>query len=665
MLFTEHDKKNAETRASLRASEFYDSSEPSLSKSKTESTYYANIARPKVVEPVIDLSKVLEKWIPVAKLVKTYYEKSYIFGFLKISEIFEIEGDVVSQLESVKDIIMDMNYSIYLAEIKGPNMRFWPANDFGEATLEKITELRKTDPGILRMLDCSVETLENSIFLDEALALRFAGSKTILMQPAAAEKEGWVSAIRLSCYENGKINEIYTVERFTTEIGNTVSRYPKPSFCGEVRVFHLGDSNWKKMACYARNGATSMRERFLKENQLEESGEMIFFQAMTAKKELVFAISHIILVHFLSPDFTSESNSGGQCIRIEGNVIFGKKFRKNERNGHVDYVVLQIGSFQDLCTFFKSIVYNFNLHVARGGLESKPIRIQKPPMPPQNLYLEIKDVVQGTIDPSLLLSKKRYEKLLQTKQPELFRRQPDMDLARDLNTALAYIPEENIENQKEEKQKWVFESSEESSEKINDENSEEESGSDDIIDRSDVSKDSEDEPIGPQLGIKEQKKEVIPAPDMTALEKVDYSVATKVEEEEIVVPTFVKFGGLLARPTKEIRQQQAVQQRQEYYVKLQQQQRKMRFEAEEKARKEKLLNASTENMYNQLKSQRIKEQEDVEEERIRVMRDQISSSDADSDPKVYNEESDSESSHEILEVSRRKRPSRPNSRQIQ
>lgn len=297
----------------------------------------------------------------------TYSEKLYVSGFLYKKNEFQPDGKPFVYSNSNK------KWTKWWLELWGPVLKFWqaplttPPPSSTEEVIQKelapspafIDELKANQkvPNYINISD-SITELESKP-LDDSQKLppfpyryTFALSTTrlnlfVLASPTLDSAKSWVAAIRLSCFEQSKLNELYSY-RLLRGPAFTQSWYdfhydaknpttPKKSifYDGYMQARLNYAKEWKRYYVVIMSENKKKKKMFQKRpiiNSLsdmssKDSGHICFYleKEDAKRKQPIIEIDDVSQVYAVWPEKPEivEAGAGG-VVKVEGNILFSK-----------------------------------------------------------------------------------------------------------------------------------------------------------------------------------------------------------------------------------------------------------------------------------------------------------------------------------------------------
>ena len=439
----------------------------------------------------------------------TYSEKLYVSGYLYKKNEFQPDG---------KPFVYNnpnQKWTKWWVELWGPVLKFWqapltnPPPSSTEEVIQKelapsskfIDKLKANQkvPNYINISDSITEL--SSVHLDDSndnppypFRYTFSLSTTrlnlfILACPTLDSAKSWVAAIRLSCFEQSKLNELYSYRLLRGPNFSNVwysSHYdPKNPTLPKKAIFYDGyiqarlnyAKEWKRYyVVITSENKKKKKKMFQKRNTIinslssnnlfDDGGHICFYNEKddAKKKQPLIEINSVSQVYAVWPEKTEivEAGAGG-VVKIEGNILFSKDLVlprrdfSNHPNSKFDerpestFALFMLPNIIDLAKCIISIIGSFSLSPYGSigkqdpsvGDGSKDIGLLTDEIP-ENLdptevdirtwgllYLstpEIQNVIKEN-DTSLLKSKNDFAKILKEKRN--FRLNKDLESFRN------------------------------------------------------------------------------------------------------------------------------------------------------------------------------------------------------------------------------------------
>lgn len=336
-------------------------------------------------------------------LMEEYTEKVYLEGYLHKRNDLNSNG---SSCGSKK-------WSLWYVELCGPVLTLWDAESKGNKDVYP-QYINITDSTVVNESRLTAETRPNLFSLNSAGANRF------LLQAATREETNrWILAIRLSCFECSRIQEIYTKLFISRPQFKSMLESKKPNGTttteGFVQVRFPGATGWKKFWAVVSN--FKVEKRLFNKKTVPTNGQVMFFETRKAKYPMM-TLENVVQVYTVYPESPKLINMA-TLFKLEGSLY------KNKPNGRGQQLVSASSSALMMSSNTNELVQWLVGSFDAFKLYGRPATLLQDPKNPQSLnfaesiglFLELDEVesVDAGHGSTLLGSKKEFTALLQQK----------------------------------------------------------------------------------------------------------------------------------------------------------------------------------------------------------------------------------------------------------
>jgi hypothetical protein len=254
------------------------------------------------------------EFIPIQKLVEDYSDKVYTEGYLFKRNDLNSNGTSCGTNK-----IWNKCY----VELCGPVLTLWDT----ESTINQ-----DVFPQYINITDSTVN-IENRLTAEtksNLFSLNSAGANRFLLQAEDAESlHHWILAIRLSCFECARIQEIYTKAfihrpQYITQQLLVIKENTATTTEGFVQVRFPGATGWKKFWAVVSNRRTE--KKLFNKKIVPTDGQIMFFESKKAKYPMM-TLENVAQVYTVYPESPQLINIA-TLFKIEGSLY------KSKPNGH-------------------------------------------------------------------------------------------------------------------------------------------------------------------------------------------------------------------------------------------------------------------------------------------------------------------------------------------
>ncbi|CAG8465417.1 660_t:CDS:2 [Diversispora eburnea] len=280
---------------------------------------------------------------PVLYLFDVYSRKIYIEGYLC--------RKVISPSQNQQDWLE------YYVELCGPTLSLWKVLSLDS----ELPEVSQT-PIIINIFNyateiCSPISDGTSQRINVFLVNAGQGDNFYLQTPNERALNLWVSAIRLSCYEGSRLQEVYTATLFKRPelkdyIAGTV--LIKGKLEGYLQVqFNYSDEPKKYWVVVSDHRAEDKKK---KSDLAYTRGQALFYETKKSKKPFM-TLANVLQTYAIYPDNPTLIEKTNQ-IRVEGNLYP----TKSTDNKFGDFVILTTESINQLSKWVIGFFDSFKLY---------------------------------------------------------------------------------------------------------------------------------------------------------------------------------------------------------------------------------------------------------------------------------------------------------------
>ncbi|OAC99960.1 hypothetical protein MUCCIDRAFT_113408 [Mucor lusitanicus CBS 277.49] len=336
-------------------------------------------------------------------LMEEYTDKVYMEGYLHKRNDLNSNG---ASCGSKK-------WSLWYVELCGPVLTLWESESKGTSDVYP-QYINITDSTVVNESRLTAETRPNLFSLNSAGANRF-----LLQATTREETHRWILAIRLSCFECSRIQEIYTKSFISRPQFNSILAVKKPNGTttteGFVQVRFPGATGWKKFWAVVSN--VKVEKRLFNKKTVPTNGQVMFFESRKAKYPMM-TLENVVQAYTVYPESPKLINMA-TLFKLEGSLY------KNKPNGRGQQLVSASSSALIMASNTTELVQWLVGSFDAFKLYGRPATLLQDAKNPQSLnfaesiglFLELDEVegVDAGHGSTLLGSKKEFTALLQQK----------------------------------------------------------------------------------------------------------------------------------------------------------------------------------------------------------------------------------------------------------
>lgn len=337
-------------------------------------------------------------------LMEEYTDKVYMEGYLHKRNDLNSNG---ASCGSKK-------WSLWYVELCGPVLTLWEAESKGNKDVYP-QYINITDSTVVNESRLTAETRPNLFSLNSAGANRF-----LLQATTREETHRWILAIRLSCFECSRIQEIYTKSFISRpQFSSILLAAKKPNGMttteGFVQVRFPGATGWKKFWAVVSN--VKVEKRLFNKKTVPTNGQVMFYESRKAKYPMM-TLENVVQAYTVYPESPKLINMA-TLFKLEGSLY------KIKPNGRGQQLVSASSSALIMSSNTTELVQWLIGSFDAFKLYGRPATLLQDPKNPHalnfaesiGLFLELDEVegVDASHGSTLLGSKKEFTALLQQK----------------------------------------------------------------------------------------------------------------------------------------------------------------------------------------------------------------------------------------------------------
>lgn len=287
----------------------------------------------------------------VQALCDSYSQKIYISGYVFKKADLSVDGKPLG----------DSNWSRWYVELCGPVLTFWEAN--GEEQQQQ-----NTAPQYMNITEANVELLGhiNEPGRENVFSLNTTGTNRHLLDVSDENSlVSWVSAIRLSCYEFAKIQEIFTRTYVARHHFSDILAKPMSKMEGFVQVRFADSTNWQKYWVVVTD---KKEKKLFSKKSTQSRGQMMFYETKKSKSPL-FTMVNVIQSYIIYPENPQEIDIV-DTFKVEGSI-----FQTAEQQPTVTTALITTPSSKELVPWLIGTFDTFKLYGRPNHLYDDPLNI--------------------------------------------------------------------------------------------------------------------------------------------------------------------------------------------------------------------------------------------------------------------------------------------------
>ncbi|RIA96628.1 hypothetical protein C1645_367802 [Glomus cerebriforme] len=306
----------------------------------------ATLRKPRPRKPSFQGDQVTPDMRPVLHLFDIFSRKIYMEGYLCKQDNITNQGRTSSS----------DNWIEYYVELCGPILSFWKIVNNYDSEIPEVAQA----PSILNLSNCLVDLSIPQNNVSQRMHVFFLcsiqGEKFYLQAPDDNTLNSWVGAIRLSCFEGSRLQEVYTATLIKRpglkDFGNGTVLV-KGKLEGYLQVQFSGNVESKKCwVVVADHRAEDKKKKDLSFTR----GQALFYEKKNAKKPFM-TLANVLQTYAIYPeDPVLIDKTATFCV--EG-TLFPTKPTENKPG---DFVILTTDSLNEMTKWLFGFFDSFKLY---------------------------------------------------------------------------------------------------------------------------------------------------------------------------------------------------------------------------------------------------------------------------------------------------------------
>ncbi|KAG0749017.1 hypothetical protein G6F57_006867 [Rhizopus arrhizus] len=342
------------------------------------------------------------EFIHVHKLLEAYEKKVYIEGYLQKRNDLKSDGSLCNAAK----------WSIWYIELCGPILSLWDASSSSSD--------QDVFPQYINITDSTVNIEANST--PNTFSLNSAGANRYILQALDSHMlRCWVSAIRLSCFECSRIQEIYTrtfISRSNFSKCLNTPKKPRSTTTGFLHARFPNGTGWKQYWVSVSN--EKKQKGLFGKKKVPTSARILFYDSKKSKYP-VMTVQQVVQAYTVYPESPKLINMA-TLFKIEGSLY------KNGHGSNVQLVnasagiLLMAPTANELVEWLVQIYDTFQLYGRPNSLLNDPFNPKALNFgeatshgSSTRLFLEIEEVNGVNIEGNLLNNKAEFSTILSQK----------------------------------------------------------------------------------------------------------------------------------------------------------------------------------------------------------------------------------------------------------
>ncbi|KAL9538922.1 hypothetical protein MBANPS3_010582 [Mucor bainieri] len=328
----------------------------------------------------------------IQSLYENYSQKVYFEGYVYKKNDLTVDGKSFG----------DPKWSQWYVELCGPVLTLWDT---------QTDQSENVMPQYINITDSNVELIGRSgePGRENVLSLNSAGANRYLFDvPDFNTLVHWVCAIRLSCFECSKLQEIFTRSFVSRAAYADVLAKPMNKMEGFVQVRFAGTTEWQKYWVVVSD--RKEEKKLFSKKSVQSRGQMMFYESKKAKSP-VLTMVNVVQSYILYPE-SPQAIDLVSMFKVEGST-FTVKSNGEQQPAAASYssALIMASSPKELVQWTIGTFDAFKLYGRPSRLNDDPLNINslnfgEPRGDLPRLFLEVPEVAHLNYSDETLLDNK-------------------------------------------------------------------------------------------------------------------------------------------------------------------------------------------------------------------------------------------------------------------
>lgn len=354
-----------------------------------------NSAKPsnfiKPAAPQSNSSLVPQDMSVIQSLYENYSQKVYFEGYVYKKNDLTVDGKSFG----------DPQWSQWYVELCGPVLTLWDT---------QIDQNENVMPQYINITDSNVELVGRSgePGRENVFSLNSAGANRYLFDVSDFNALiNWVSAIRLSCFECSKLQEIFTRSFISRSAYSDVLAKPMNKMEGFVQVKLSGTTEWQKYWVVVSD--RKEEKKLFSKKSVQSRGQMMFYESKKAKNPILTMVN-VVQSYILYPE-SPQAIDLVSMLKVEGSTFAAKSSGEQQPATSYSSVLITASSPKELVQWAIGTFDAFKLYGRPTRLNDDPLNINslnfgEPRGDLPRLFLEVPEVAHINFSEENLLDNK-------------------------------------------------------------------------------------------------------------------------------------------------------------------------------------------------------------------------------------------------------------------
>lgn len=405
-----------------------DDDEPLSQQARPFSVHNPNLTRPsnfiKPPPPQFNSTSVAPDMRVMQSLYESYSQKVYFEGYVYKKNDLTVDGNSFG----------DPQWMQWYVELCGPVLTLWDTAEQGENVMPQYINI--TDSNV-KLVGRSGEPGRENVF-----SLNSAGANQYLIDvPDYQTLINWVAAIRLSCFECSKLQEIFSLSFLSRPTFEDVLSKPLNKMEGFVQVKFSGTTDWKKYWVTVTD--RKEEKKLFSKKSVQSRGQMMFYESKKSKTP-VLTMVNVVQSYILYPE-SPQAIDLVSTFKVEGSTFSVNN--KGEQTTATSYsnAIIMASAPKELVQWVIGTYDAFKLYGRPTRLNDDPFNINslnfgEPNGDLPRLFLEVAEILNINVkDESLLDNKAQFAGILSSKMQQQLQQQQSRSFARQSQQPMGLI----------------------------------------------------------------------------------------------------------------------------------------------------------------------------------------------------------------------------------
>ncbi|CEP11601.1 hypothetical protein [Parasitella parasitica] len=339
------------------------------------STKPSNFVKPAAPQP--NSSIVPQDMRVIQSLYENYSQKVYFEGYLYKKNDLTVDGKSYG----------DPQWSQWYVELCGPALILWETlADENESVMPQYINITDSNVDIIGRTG---EPGRENVF-----SLNSAGANRYLFDvPDYNTLINWVCAIRLSCFECSKLQEIFTLGFLSRSAYSDVLSKPMNKMEGFVQVRFSGTTEWQKYWVVVSD--KKEEKKLFGKKSVQSRGQLMFYESKKAKCP-VLTMVNVVQTYILYPE-SPQAIDLVTMFKVEGSTFTVKSGDEQQIATSCNSALIMASSPKELVQWIIGTYDAFKLYGRPTRLNDDPSNINslnfgEPRGDVPRLFLEVPEV---------------------------------------------------------------------------------------------------------------------------------------------------------------------------------------------------------------------------------------------------------------------------------